>query len=116
MTLYERMMQTFCIVTKERVSDGEGGYETKYVDGKEFEASVVRDTSTEARIAEHDGVTSQYTVTTHKDVTLNFHDVIKRKSDGLIYRITSQGGEVLSPSSPVIDIAQVSAEKWKLTE
>lgn len=116
MTLYDSMMESFILIEKKRVSDGEGGFITTWVDGEEFQAVVVRDTTMEARIAEHDGVSSTYTVTTHKNVMLDFHDVIKRKADGLTYRITSQGGEIKSPTSPVIDIAQVNAERWEITE
>lgn len=117
MTLYESMMETFCLVEKKRVSDGEGGFVTTWEDGAEFQAVVVRDTTLEAEIAEHDGVTSTWTVTTYSNTKLDFHDVIKRLSDGQTFRITSQGGQIVSPSSSsVINMAQVNAELWEIAE
>lgn len=117
MTLYESMMETYVFMNKKHVSDGEGGLVTSWEDGAEFKAVAVQDTSTLAKVAEHEGVTSTYTVTTNRNMQLEFHDVIKRKSDGFILRITSDGDSKESPeSSPVIDIVQVSAERWSLPQ
>lgn len=115
MSLYEQMMTPCVRLECVRTDDGEGGYKTEWKDGEDIQAAIVRDTSTAARVAEKEGVTSVYTVTTRKDVALAFHDVIKRLSDGKVFRITSDKGDKTSPECSRINISQVSAEKWEAT-
>lgn len=115
MSLLDEMMEPCVFVDKKRTPDGEGGYITEWEDGAEFLAAIIRDSTMQARIAEQDGVTSVYTVTTHSGTHLDYHDVIKRKSDGKIFRITSDGGDKKSPTGSTLDIVQVTAEKWSLT-
>lgn len=114
MSLLNEMMEEYILMEKVRQSDGEGGFVTTWEEGITFKACIVMDTTMEARIAEHEGVTSTYTVTTQKNVNLEYHDVLKRKKDGSIYRITSNGGEKITPSSSTLDMAQVTAERWEL--
>ena len=103
------------LVDKVRESDGEGGFITTWKNGAEFEAAIVSDTSTLAKIAEKQGVTSTYTVTTDKNVVLSFPDVIRRLSDGQTFRITSDGNDKKAPDISTIAISQATAEKWELT-
>ena len=70
----------------------------------------------QSRIAEKEGVTSVYTVTTRRSTPLSFHDVFKRLSDGAIFRSTSDGAEKQSPSVGSLDMCQVTAEKWELSK
>ena len=84
-------------------------------EGAEIEAAATFDTSMQARIAGVQGVTSLYTVTTPKSVTLSYHDVIKRLSDGLILRITSKGKDNKTPESAGLDMRLVTAEEYVLT-
>lgn len=115
MTLVEDMMEEVIFLNKVKVDDGEGGFYTTYEDGLTFMAAVTRDTTMQTRVAEKEGVTSVYTVTTRRNVKLDFHDVIKKKSDGSIYRITSKGGEQMTPPISTLDLSQVTAEGWSLT-
>ena len=70
----------------------------------------------QARQAAAEGVTSRYTVTTKRDVVLTFHDVFRRETDGKIFRVTSDGDDKHTPNSTYLDMRQVSAEEFKLTE
>lgn len=115
MTLIDKMMSDCCFVEKERVSDGAGGFITTWKEGETFKGAITLDTTMEARIAEKQGVTSKYNVTTARSVVLSYHDVIKRVSDGKIFRITSDAGDKLSPTVSTLDMARVTAEKWELT-
>ena len=115
MSLIDAMMDTCEIVNKVKVSDGEGGYRTEWSAGAEIEAAIVLDSTMEARIGEAQGVSSVYTITTRKDVILEYHDVIRRKSDGKVFRITSDAGDKVSPAASSLNMAQVTAEKWSLT-
>ena len=60
-------------------------------------------------------MTSTYTVTTERNMGLDFHDVFRRDSDGDIFRVTSDSKDVQTPDVSSFQFAQVSAEKWSLT-
>jgi hypothetical protein len=94
--------------------DGYGGFVTVYVEGAPFKASIVFDTSIQARRAQKEGVTSLYTVTTARNIVLEFHMVFKRIRDGKIFRVTSDGDDRATPKSTALDIRQVTAEEWSL--
>lgn len=105
-----------CVMMDEvKVPDGEGGFTTAWQEGAEFEAAIVKDTGLEARIAEKDGLTNTYTVTTPVDAALEFHDVFKRKSDGQVFRVTSNGDDKRTPPAASFEFEQVSAEEWGLS-
>ena len=115
MSLLDTQMETFCYVNWAKVSDGEGGISVIWSDGAEFTANARHDNSTQGKIAEKMGVTSLYTITTKKDICLEYHDVIKRISDGKIFRVTSDGDDNKTPDSAMLNMRQVSAEEWRLT-
>lgn len=114
MSLLNDAFETCVSLSAVRQSDGMGGYETVWVEGAEFPAAIVQNNSLQAKIAEQQGVTSTFTVTTRKDVTLHFHEVFRRKRDGKIFRVTSDGDETKTPASAGLNMRQVSAEAWKL--
>lgn len=105
-----------CVVMEKRsVPDGEGGFTTQWTDGAEFMAAIVRNTTAEVRIAEQEGFTNAYTVTTSKNARLDFHDVFKRVSDGQVFRVTSNADDMQTPSVASFSFWQVSAEEWRLS-
>lgn len=114
MSLYEDMLEPCVLLDKTTSPDGYGGYIATYVDGAQFEASCIFDTSMEARTADKQGVTSLYTVHTLKSMTLQYHDVFRRLRDGKIFRVTSDGDDVHSPESSTINMSKVTAEEWVL--
>lgn len=113
--LYERMFEPFVFLEKRHVPDGEGGFVESYENGYEFEGTAVLDTTLQARIAEKDGLYNVYTVYTRKKVRLAFGDIVKRVSDGMALRITSNGYEKTTPAGSAIDLNAASAERWELT-
>lgn len=113
MTMIEESMETCVTMQKVRGPDGEGGFITYWTEGAEFKASITFDTSMQARIADKQGVTSMYTVTTAKNAHLEYHDVIKRLSDGKVFRITSDGDDKQTPPRAMFgQYLQVTAEEW----
>ena len=114
MSLIDEAMTTVVLMEKTRQPDGEGGFITEWVDGVAFEAAITFDTSMESRIAEKQGVTSRYTITTNKNAKLEFHDVIRRLSDGKVFRISSDGDDVQTPDRATFQFLQVEAEEWVL--
>lgn len=114
MSLLLEAMENCIMLDKRTVADGEGGYVVSWVEGAEFRAAIVLDSSMEARIAEKQGVTALYTITTKKTINLQYHDVFRRISDGKIFRVTSDGDDKHTPDSATINMRQVSAEEWTL--
>lgn len=115
MSLLKNMMERFCFVEHTKEPDGEGGFVKTWNDGAEFDAAMVLDTTMQARVAEKQGVTSVFTITTSRNTLLEYNDVIRRLSDRQTFRITSNGKDKISPASGTIDISQATAEKWELT-
>lgn len=116
MTLLDEAMETCVFLNKQRVADGYGGYKTTWTEGAEFKAAIVFDTSIEARVAQVQGVYSLYTVTTQRDLTLEYNEVFERVSDGKIFKVTSDGDDKFTPQSAGLDMRQVTAREWELAE
>lgn len=114
MSLIDAMMEACVFMNEATVDDGEGGHITQWSEGAHINVAIVNDTSLNAKIAEKEGITSTYTLTTRKEDALKPYQVIKRLSDGQIFRITSDSREKTSPIVSTLDIAQCSAEKWSL--
>lgn len=116
MSLLSDAMETCVLMDKRTEADGYGGYRTVYTAGAPFKAAIVFDTSIEARVADKQGVTSLYTVTTSRTLTLEYHDVFKRIRDGKTFRVTSDGDDKYTPVSASLDMRQVTAEEFLLNE
>lgn len=114
MSLVDEFKVPCVLLEKKRVADGEGGWTTTWVESAEFSAAIVRDTTMTARIAERDGVTNVYTVTTDVNAPLEFHDVFRRESDGQVFRVTSNGDDKVTPGRSSFQFSQSSAEEWVL--
>lgn len=98
----------------EQMPDGEGGKKTIWVDGEQFEAAIVFDSSLAAKRAEKEGVTSLYTVTVDKSLVFTYHDVFRRMKDGKVFRVTSDGDDKHTPDRATFQVAQFKAEEWRL--
>lgn len=106
---------TDCVMMDKRsIPDGIGGFTYEWTEGAQFTAAIVKDNTLEARIAEKEGVTEIYTVTFPVTLPLGYHDVFKRVSDGLIFRVTSNATDSKTPSVATFQFAQVTAERWEL--
>lgn len=114
MSLLSVAMDTCVLLNKQTAPDGYGGYIATYVDGAEFLAAVSFDTSMEARVADKQGVTSLYTVTTSRAMTLEYHDVFRRVKDGKVFRVTSDGDDKYTPKTATLDMRVVTAEEWSV--
>lgn len=113
MTLIDSFKVPCTLVEKTRVPDGEGGWTTAWADGIGFEAAIVLNSSINARIAEAEGVTGVYTVTTDRNVELDFHDAFRRDSDGQVFRVTKVNDP--TPDVATFQFNQYQAEEWALS-
>ena len=112
MSLLSEAMENCIMMDKTTKSDGRGGFATAWVDGASFDAACVFDSSMQARMAEAAGVKALYTITTAKNVNLQYHDVFRRSSDGKIFRVTSDGDDKKTPASATLNMRQVTAEEF----
>lgn len=114
MSLLADAMENCIIYDKRMVDDGYGGGTPGYFPGMVFQAAVVVDNSINAQVALSEGAVGIYTITTKKNINLQFHDVFKRESDGKIFRVTSDGDDKKTPPSAGLNMRQVTAEEWSL--
>ena len=112
MSLIDEYMTDCVMLDKVSVPDGLGGFTYQWQQGASFTAAIVKDASTQARIAEKQGVTELYTVTVYRGAALDFHDVFRRVSDGAVFRVTSNVADSETPDRASFQIGQVSAERW----
>lgn len=112
--LWERMMEDCTLYELQRISDGEGGFTQSWQPTAQFQAAVVHNSSTEDRIAEKQGLSSTWTVTTK--AALGFHDVFTRNSDNQAFRVTSQAEDGKTPSMVTFQFNQCQAEAWEIPD
>lgn len=114
MSLLSEAMEQCVMMDRKTEPDGYGGYISKYTEGATFQAAIVFDTSLEARVADKQGVSSLYTITTPRAMVLQYHDVFKRVGDGKVFRVTSDGDDKYTPKSATLDMRQVTAEEYMI--
>lgn len=115
MSLIDDWQEKCTTIESRKAPDGAGGFYTTWSDGVPFLAAITLDMSTPAVIAERQGISKIYRVTTPKNAILGFHDVFRRESDGQVFRVTSDGKDVQTPKkSDITPFSQVTAEEWAL--
>lgn len=114
MNLIESMMEGCVLLNRIRTDDPYGGYIEAWTDGATFNAAIIKNSTTEAQIAEKQGINELFTVVTAKGFGLDYHDVFRRVSDGSIFRVTSREKDSEAPAASTVQIAKVTAERWVL--
>lgn len=114
-SLWESQMDDCVMLEKTSEPDGEGGRHAVWRESSFiFKAAIVLNSSIEALTAEAQGVTSLYKVHVYRTLTLEYHEVFKRLKDGKIFRVTSDGDDVKSPTQSTISMSTVTAEEWRI--
>ena len=114
-SLLDDAMEACTIMDKTTAPDGYGGVITVYKAGAPIQAANVFDSSLQARTASVQGVKDLYTITTRKNVVLQYHDIIRRERDGKILRITTDGKDKETPKGAGLDMRVVNAEEFTIT-
>lgn len=114
MSLINSAMEGFHMMDKTTTLDEYGGIKVEYKEGAAIELAPEFDASTQARIAQQEGVNVRYSFFMKKKYNIKFPDVIKRDADGQIFRITSNGTDNKTPDSAGLDLRKVEAEMWEL--
>lgn len=113
--LIDDFMEDYVMMDKVSVPDGVGGFKRDWVEGAAFKGALVKNASTEAVIAERQGIAEIFTFTFDKSLPIGYHDVFKRRSDGAVFRSTSDPTDSKTPKVATFQFAQVTAERWELT-
>lgn len=114
LSLITDMMEDCVILNHIRTDDPYGGYTDTWAEGATFSAAVIKNNTTEAQLAEKQGISELFTIVTPSSFTLDFHDVLRRKSDGEVFRVTSRAEDSKAPAMSTVQIAKVTAERWVL--
>ena len=114
MSLLDEAFESFTIMNKVKTDDGYGGVKTEWTNGASINGAMVLTNSPEIKVAQAMGVTAVYVFTVRKDILLDYHDVIKRNSDNLIFRITSDSDDLDTPKSAGLNMRQYNCERWSL--
>lgn len=99
-----------CYVDRVTVPDGSGGVYEAWQRGAEFRAGITLKSSTEAMIAEKNGMKAIYVIVTLPVIELHKDDRIMRISTGDIFRVTSNGRDMTTPGVASLKMRQVMAE------
>lgn len=114
MSLLSEAYTSCHIIDKTTVPDGYGGVKTEWKEGAQIDCAIVLNNSIQAQIAQKQGTTAFYTITTPKSIVLWYHDIIHRDSDKKLFRVTSNGDDKMTPASAGLDMRQVTAEEIEL--
>lgn len=114
MSLLSASMEDFIIMDRRSFNDSYGSVGYRWEEGATIQASASKNESIEARVALKNDVRDIYTVVTSKNITLSYHDVIKRVEDGKIFRITGDAQDNETPKSSAIDARRAPAEEWEI--
>lgn len=102
--------EDFCILDWKSVPDGLGGVRWEVTEGVAFRGGLSTNQSTQARLAYQTGVKVLYTLVVDEHMQLEQGDGVKRMSDGLMLRITSNSRDMKTPEIAAMQYAQVTAE------
>lgn len=116
MSLLQDAYEPFVFVEKKLVPDGEGGFIPTWTDGAKFMADADSASSSMATIADKLTERVNCVITTEKSITLEPMDIIKRVSDGVYFRILSDGKNNKTPDTAGLDMRQSKAEIWRVPE
>lgn len=114
MSLLSEAFTDFIIINKSIIDDGYGGVKTSWTDGASIKGAMTQDSDLESKVAEVMTSKSLYTLTVTKDLELDYHTVLRRKSDNKIFRLTSNSDDKKTPQSAGLNMRQYSAEEWEL--
>lgn len=115
MSLLTELREPFIHLVSIRFPDGAGGYITRWVEGETVFLTPKWNSSPETNKAQKDGTSSTYSFYGERDCGIGYHQVLKRKRDGVCFRITSPSGESVTPPSSSLNLTVFTAERWELT-
>lgn len=114
MSLLDEYSDEYIIQDKITQSDGYGGYIATYKDGATIKGALALASESEVKTAEARGEKVTHVMLIDKSISLDYHTVLKRKSDKKIFRVTAKGDESYTPSSSRLNKRKISCEEWEI--
>lgn len=108
--MLEDYFETFTRQVETPTSAPLGGKKSTWADGATFQAGISKNNSREAQIAYRSGLAAQYVIVVPDGVVLAHDERVKRSSDGRTYRITSNSGDMHTPTVAYVQYSQATAE------
>lgn len=115
MSLLSDAFEPFYVMDKTKTDDGYGGTKNVWTEGMTISGAMSYNGTTQSKIAEAMGAIGGYTLTVRKNTLLDFHEVLKRKSDGKVFRLVEDSDDHKTPDSAMLNMRQYSAEEWVIT-
>ena len=91
-------------------TDDLAGIAVHWQEGAHFRAGIATNQTTQARIAYQTGAKTLYTIVTDEMIVLSAGDRVKRLSDGLVLKVTSNAADMTTPAVSQVKFRQVNAE------
>ena len=107
------LMEGFHLIDKVSNNDPYGGTVKGYRVGASFQAKVIKNSSTEAIVAEKQTSTEFLTVVT-KGLKLEYHDIFRRDSDKEYFQCTGDEKDSQAPARSTVALAKTTCERWKV--
>ena len=114
MALIFDIMESCHIIDTVTTDDAFGGGRKGYRVGATINAAIIKNGTTEAVVAEKQGLTEIFTVVTNSGSLLDYHSIIRRDSDNEYFLITSREKDSEAPAQSTVQISKVNAERWKV--
>lgn len=94
-------------------SDGSGGFPVVWHEGETVYAACIQTDTDDGKSAQKSDAKAQYTLLTRRAVSLPFHAVLRRESDGRMFRITDDAADRKTPESAKLDLRMHRAEEYQ---
>lgn len=120
-SLISKNLEPFYMMILTRTDDRRGGRAVTWTEGTVVMAcATVAMTAKEAprdkttQNAQKPDTKTNYTLFTERTVCLPFHCVLKRASDGRVFRIVSDSADIQAPRGARLNLRMHAAEEWRL--
>lgn len=111
MSLIDSFRTSFTRLVRTAERDSAGHIVYSYFDGESFSAALVLSGSSEKETAGNVKAVSSYTLTADEDVVIEYADILRRESDGRLFRVTGFVSEE-PPATASFSFRQYSAEDF----
>lgn len=116
MSLLDEYSDNFTILDKTTGDDGYGGYKVVLKPGATIKGAIAPASQSEVQTAGALGEKTSHTLVCGKEVCLEYHDVLRRASDNLIFRVTNTDGGTYTPASSNLNLKKYRLEAWKVPD
>lgn len=114
MSLLDEYSDNYVVINKLTVDDGYGGYKTVWQDGATLKGALAQASQSEIVVADSKGERVTHTMLIDKNIKLDYHMVLRRTTDGKIFRVTSSGDEMYTPASSNLNKRKINCEEWEI--